>query len=67
MILIDHGKGVSTLYSHLNRFFVHSRQKVYKRQVIGTMGRTGRATGTHLHFEVMEDKIPIDPELYIRF
>ena len=67
MILVDHGKGVATLYSHLNRFFVRSGQRVHKRQLLGSMGRTGRATGVHLHFEVMEDKIPIDPEIYIRF
>jgi murein DD-endopeptidase MepM/ murein hydrolase activator NlpD len=67
MILIDHGKGVATLYSHLNKYFVRSGQVVHRRQLIGTMGRTGRATGVHLHFEVMEDKIPINPEKYIRF
>lgn len=67
MVLIDHGKGVATLYSHLNKFFVRSGQRVHVRQIIGTMGRTGRATGVHLHFEVMEDKIPINPEWYIRF
>ena len=67
MILIDHGKGVATLYSHLNKFFIKSGQRVHKKQLIGTMGRTGRATGVHLHFEVMEDKIPINPEKYIRF
>lgn len=67
MILVDHGKGVATLYSHLNRFFVRSGQRVHKRQILGTMGKTGRATGVHLHFEVMEDKIPVNPEIYIRF
>jgi len=67
MILIDHGKGVATLYSHLNKYFVRSGQMVHRRQIVGTMGRTGRATGVHLHFEVMEDKIPINPEFYIRF
>ena len=67
MVLIDHGKGVATLYSHLNKYFVRSGQTVHRRQIIGTMGRTGRATGVHLHFEVMEDKIPINPEFYIRF
>lgn len=65
MILIDHGAGVSTLYSHLNKFFVRSGQRVHSRQIIGTMGRTGRATGVHLHFEVMINKNPVDPELYI--
>lgn len=65
MILIDHGGGVSTLYSHLNKFYVNSGQHVHGRQIIGAMGRTGRATGVHLHFEVMINKLPVDPELYI--
>ena len=65
MILIDHGGGISTLYSHLNKFFVRSGQQVHSRQIIGAMGRTGRATGVHLHFEVMVNKIPVDPERYI--
>jgi len=67
MVLIDHGKGVATLYSHLNKRFVKSGQRVHKKQILGTMGKTGRATGVHLHFEIMEDKIPVNPEIYIRF
>jgi len=65
MILIDHGDGVSTLYSHLNKFYVNAGQTVHGRQIIGSMGRTGRATGVHLHFEVMLNKNPVDPENYI--
>lgn len=66
MILIAHDKGISTLYSHLNDIFVHAGQRLSRGQLIGTMGRTGRATGVHLHFELMENKIPVNPEKYIR-
>lgn len=65
MILIDHGNGLSSLYSHLNKFFVSSGKRVKRGHIIGTMGRTGRATGVHLHFEVMEHKIPVNPRKYI--
>ncbi len=67
MIMIDHGQGIATLYSHLDSYKVTSGQNILKKQLVGTMGRTGRATGVHLHFEVMENKIPVDPEKYIKF
>ena len=67
MILIDHGNGLTTLYSHLTKFFVRSGRRVRAGQLIGSMGRTGRATGVHLHFEVMENKLPVNPEKYIAF
>jgi murein DD-endopeptidase MepM/ murein hydrolase activator NlpD len=67
MILIAHDKRISTLYSHLNKIFVKAGQSVKGGQLIGAMGRTGRATGVHLHFELMEAKIPVDPEKYIKF
>ena len=58
MIVIDHGNGVWTLYGHMSRTFVHEGQRVTAGQVIGIQGRTGDATGEHLHFEVI-----IDPRL----
>ena len=61
MILINNGADISTLYAHLNKYAVKTGDRVQRGQVIGYMGRTGRATGVHLHFEVLKDKIPVDP------
>ena len=67
MIMIKHANGITSLYSHLEKIFVRAGQIVSGGHLIGTMGRTGRATGVHLHFELMQHKEPIDPEKIIQF
>lgn len=55
LIVINHtinGRNVQTLYAHSRKIFVTAGQRVSKGQVIAEVGRTGRSTGTHLHFEV---------------
>ena len=64
MTIIDHGKGVSTLYGHQSSLKVSEGQSVEANQVIGKVGSTGWSTGPHLHFEVREGGNPTDP---IRF
>ncbi|UOF02005.1 M23 family metallopeptidase [Bdellovibrio reynosensis] len=61
MVLIESGDGWATLYAHFDKILVVEGQKVRQGEVIGAMGRTGRATGVHLHFEVRKDRGPIDP------
>ena len=51
-IIINHNNGYYSLYAHLAGFSVSEGQTVTKGQVIGTMGRTGFATGVHLHFAI---------------
>lgn len=51
-IIVDHGNGYQTLYAHLSSLGVSAGMAVSQGQVIGTMGCTGRCTGTHLHFEI---------------
>ncbi|MCB0350895.1 MAG: M23 family metallopeptidase [Bdellovibrionales bacterium] len=62
MIILEYDSSWATLYGHLNKFKVKTGQQVKAGQVIGLMGRTGRATGVHLHFELMRDKVPVDPK-----
>lgn len=61
MILIESGDGWAALYAHLDKILISEGQKVRQGEVIGAMGRTGRATGVHLHFEIRRDRGPVDP------
>ena len=62
---IEHTAGVSTLYAHLNTISVKAGDKVFIGQQIGTMGATGVAYGTHLHYEVRIDNKTVDPINYL--
>ncbi|MBO9665182.1 MAG: M23 family metallopeptidase [Bdellovibrio sp.] len=61
MVLIESGDGWATLYAHFDKILVAEGQRVHKGEIIGEMGRTGRATGVHLHFEIRKNRGPIDP------
>ncbi len=61
MILVEYDDEWATLYSHLDDFNVTENTIVMPGDQIGTMGSTGRATGVHLHFEVMHNRQPMDP------
>ncbi len=65
-VIIDHGQGVITLYGHLNTIKVISGQIVKIGEVIGTVGKTGRATGPHLHWSVSLNQNMIDPTLIMK-
>lgn len=60
-ILIDHGNGYETRYSHCNSLLVAEGDTVSQGQVIATMGATGRVTGVHCDFRVYLDGTAIDP------
>lgn len=64
-IEIDHGYGLTTRYAHLTRILVSEGDEIERGAPIGTMGRTGRVTGTHLHFEVRIDGHAVDPLDYL--
>ncbi len=64
-VVIDHGFGVSTVYGHNAELFVKDGDKVRRGANIATVGRTGRTTGPHLHYQVEVDGVPVDPMRYI--
>lgn len=65
MIDLDIGSGVILRYAHLDRLGVKKGARVTQGQCIGKLGRTGRATAPHLHFEVRVNNTPVDPMLFI--
>lgn len=65
MVRIDHGHGVSTLYAHLSKAAVRAGTTVSKGDRIGYVGNTGSTTGSHLHYAVMLNGIPVNPRKYI--
>ncbi len=60
-ILIKHSGGLQTLYGHLSEFSVKTGDRVKQGQKIGEMGNTGMSTGSHLHFAIYKNNIPVDP------
>ncbi len=61
MILVEYDNEWATLYGHLDQFAVAENTIVAPGDPIGAMGATGRASGVHLHFEVMHNRQPMDP------
>jgi len=66
IIIIEHRGRVRTVYAHNKKNFVKEQDLVKRGQIIGEVGRTGRASGYHLHFEVREGKKPVDPLKYLK-
>ncbi|MBI3561859.1 MAG: peptidoglycan DD-metalloendopeptidase family protein [Gammaproteobacteria bacterium] len=64
-IFIDHGQGLVTMYCHLSRIDVHAGDKITQGQIIGAVGKTGRATGAHLHFSVSLNDARVEPRLFL--
>jgi murein DD-endopeptidase MepM/ murein hydrolase activator NlpD len=60
-IIIDHGLGLQSLYSHLSQIDVAVGDTVKRGQIIGKTGATGMAGGDHLHFGVLCSGIPVNP------
>ena len=61
MVLIEHEGQLATLYAHMQKIKIRQGTRVAAGTLIGTMGRTGHATGVHLHFEIMRNREPMDP------
>jgi murein DD-endopeptidase MepM/ murein hydrolase activator NlpD len=60
-VVVDHGLGLATLYSHLSSIDVKEGETVERGQVLGRTGKTGLAGGDHLHFTTLVRGLPVDP------
>ncbi len=60
-VVVSHGYGISTRFGHLSRFASRVGQRVKRGEVIGYVGATGRATSSHLHYEILMNGQPINP------
>lgn len=64
-VKIDHGYGIKTLYGHNERLVVIMGDRVGRGQTIAYSGNTGRSSAPHLHFEVTQDNLHVDPLKYL--
>lgn len=64
-VFLDHGHGLITMYCHLDEIKAQKNQAVKKGEIIGTVGKTGRVTGPHLHWGVSLNNARIDPKLLL--
>ena len=65
-IIMDHGHGISTIYSHLEDILVVVGDQINQGDIIGTVGSTGRSTGPHLDFRVNWFQTRLDPMSIIK-
>jgi len=64
VVIVDHGN-ISTRYGHLSRIETTVGALIKRGEPIGLVGSTGRSTGSHLHYEVRADQVPVDPLAYL--
>jgi len=66
-VIVEHGKGLATLYGHLSEILVETNDRIKVGQIIAKSGNTGRSTGPHLHYEVHKNNQPVNPRLFLNF
>ncbi len=65
-VVLDHGHGLKTLYGHMSGFNVLAGQTVFRGQIIGYVGHSGRTTGNHVHYEVKIHDTSVNPHKYLQ-
>jgi murein DD-endopeptidase MepM/ murein hydrolase activator NlpD len=65
-VKIDHGRGLATGFAHLFKIAVKQGVRVKRGDIIGYVGDTGRSTGTHLHYSVSVNNVPVNPRKYLK-
>jgi murein DD-endopeptidase MepM/ murein hydrolase activator NlpD len=65
VVEISHGNGIATVYGHLHRYTVSVGQAVAEHAQIGFLGSTGRSSGPHVHYEILVNDEPQDPEKFL--
>jgi murein DD-endopeptidase MepM/ murein hydrolase activator NlpD len=61
VLIVDHGRGVTTAYCHNSELLVRPGQRVKRGELIARSGNTGRSTGPHLHYQLEMSSQPVDP------
>ena len=64
-IILDHGKGLKSIFIHLDEILVKKGEIISKGDLIGKIGNTGKSSGPHLHWSLMLNKTYIDPEYFL--
>ena len=64
-VIVEHPQSWASLYAHLQSIKVKRGQKIRRGEIIGTVGKTGRASGPHLHFELIYKKKAVNPLVYL--
>jgi murein DD-endopeptidase MepM/ murein hydrolase activator NlpD len=64
MVVIDHGYGYRTYYGHNSKNYVKVGQRVKRGDKIAAVGNTGRSTGSHVHYEIRLNGVPVNPKKY---
>ena len=65
MVTLDLGYGYRTLYTHNSKFHVKVGQRVRRGDRIASVGNTGRSTGSHVHYEIRLNGVPVNPNKYL--
>lgn len=66
LVVINHQNGYHTYYGHFSSLYVSAGQRVAKGQALGRMGSTGRSSGIHVHFEVRQNGVALDPLSFLQ-